>query len=281
MKYQLLNGKAFSSEKTPIHSSNRSFSYGDGFFESIKVSNGKAPFAKLHWQRLVAACNILQISIPSGLDETKFVKEIERLARINDEPNSRVRFQGFRVGPGKYTPASSVLGWLMVSHPTDFSEFRLNKKGFTVGICDTHTINPAPQSSFKSSNALPYVLGGMFAQKHGFEDCLLLDSKGKITETTSSNVFLVKNEKLITPSLANGGVAGVMRHLVIQEASFLNLGIEMKDLSIKDVLNADECFLTNATSGIQWVGAFETKRFFKRNAVQLVEHINHKFRLVS
>lgn len=281
MKYQLFNGEAYPEGELLIHSSNRGFCYGDGFFESIKVSNGKVPFVQLHYQRLVAACNVLRISIPSEFNLTAFRSEVLRLAKMNDELNSRVRFQGYRQGAGRYTPEASELGWAMVSQPTEYSEYRLNKQGLKLGLCETHTINPAPQSSFKSSNSTPYILGGLYAKENRFDDCLLKNVNGNIAEATTSNLFLVSGLKLIAPDLSRGGVAGVMRHLVFQEAPTVGLEITETELTKQDVLEADEVWLTNASKGIQWIGAFENKRFFKRKAEKLIEHINKKFGLIS
>lgn len=281
MKYQLFNGEVFSEGDLFIHSSNRGFCYGDGFFESIKVSNGKVPFLQLHYQRLVAACNVLRISIPSEFDLPVFRTEVLRLAKLNNEPNSRIRFQGFRQGSGRYTPESSEFGWVMVSQPIEYSEYRLNKQGLKLGLCETYTINPAPQSSFKSSNSVPYILGGLYAKENGFDDCLLKNVNGNIAEATTSNLFLVSGKHLVVPDLSIGGVAGVMRHVVLQEALAEGLEIKDKPLTKQDILEADEVWLTNASRGIQWVAAFENKRFFKRKAEKLTEHINYKFGLIS
>lgn len=277
MKYQLLNGVEERLESNLIHASNRGFSYGDGFFESMRVSNGKVLFADLHWKRLVHACEVLRISIPENFTIKSFRSEANRLALLNQEPNSRIRFQGFRSGSGRYTPESSILGWSMVSEPLNSAAYELNKKGLTIGICESHSINPLPQSGFKSCNSVPYVLGGIYAAEKGWDDCLMQDSEGFIAEGTGSNVFLVQGNRLITPDLQNGGVPGVMRSLILHEGA--NLGFEVVQQLVReeDLLLADECFLSTATRGITWVGAFQKKRFFKKVSTKLVSHINKKY----
>ena len=127
MKYQLLNGVFYPAEENLIHASNRAFNFGDGFFESIRVSNGNAPFIHQHWKRLTHACEILQISVPAAFTVNAFRNSVLSLAQKNDEPNSRVRFQGFRAGAGKYTPERSELGWSATSIPMETSEYRLNR----------------------------------------------------------------------------------------------------------------------------------------------------------
>ncbi|MDB4655406.1 aminotransferase class IV [Flavobacteriales bacterium] len=280
-KYQLYNGQIFPSEDPLLMTTNRGFRYGDGFFESMRVSNGKVPLIRGHWHRLERVCQFLKISIPEELNLKAFNQFAVQLASKNGFVNARIRFQGFRGGSGRYTPEANTLEWSMVCEPLQESYYTLNKTGLHLDFCSTHTINPAPQSSFKTSNSLPYVLGGIYASENKLDDCFLLDSTGSIAEATGSNVFLLKGKQLVTPDLLNGGVGGVMRSVVIQEAKAVGLEIVAKSVSKADVLGADECFLTNASKGIQWVGAVGKKRYFKRVASKLTDHINREFGLLS
>jgi branched-subunit amino acid aminotransferase/4-amino-4-deoxychorismate lyase len=70
-----------------------------------------------------------------------------------------------------------------------------------------------------------------------------------------------------------------MRSVVLQEAHTFGLKTTSELVSFEDVLEADECFLTNASKGIQWIGAVGKKRFYKRGAEKLINHINAKFQL--
>ena len=280
-KYVLFNGEFHSDGTGLLCLSNRGFCYGDGFFESIRVSNGRSPFVKGHWQRVRQVCKFLRIEIPDTLTEQSFNEFVLALAHRNGFNNARVRFQAYRMGEGRYAPESNRLGWSMVCEELDRSEYVLNKVGLHVGFCNTHHINPAPQSSFKSSNSLPYVMASMFVSDHGLNDCFLLDHKGFVAESTGSNVFLLKGNELLTPDLSNGGVPGVMRSVVLQEARALGLKTTERLVTKQDVLSADECFLTNATRGIQWVVAVDKKRFYKRGAEKLLAHINSKYGLIS
>ncbi len=278
---QLFNGEFYSGNECFISTSNRAFCYGDGFFESMRISNGKLPFVSAHWQRLQRACTFLQIQIPDDLTLESFNRYALDLAYRNGFDNARIRFQGFRSGAGKYAPEENALAWTMICQSFENSYYTLNKNGLRLEICDTHHINPAPQSSFKTSNSLPYVLGGMFAKRNRIDDCFLLDSNGFVAEATGSNIFLVQGSALSTPDLSNGGVGGVMRSVVIQEAKELGLSINTTLIAEQDVLEADECFLTNASKGIQWVGAVGKKRYFKKVGAGVLDHINKKFGLIS
>lgn len=278
--YLLFNGQFYADKASFLEVSNRAFRYGDGFFESMRMFNGSIPFVKAHWQRLVRVCKFLRIQIPATLTEQRFKEYALALAQRNGVRNARIRFQGYRMGEGRYAPDRNQLGWVMECQPSASAQFILNKTGLRIGFCNTHYINPAPQSSFKSSNAIPYVLGSIFATENKLDDCFLLDSEGFMAEATGSNVFLLKKNELITPDLSNGGVPGVMRSVVLHQAAILGLKTTEALVSEEDVLEADECFLTNATRGIQWVGAVKKKRYYKRGAEKLTAHINSQYGLV-
>ena len=276
---QLFNGEFYPEGAALLSVSNRSFCYGDGFFESMRVSNGKVVFLDLHFQRLSKACNFLKLKLPASFSAKYFNQMAVELTSRNALLNARIRFQGFRSGGGRYTPESDLLEWSMVCQPLEESQFVLNSKGLRVGVCESHKINPAPLSSFKTSNSLPYVLGGIYAREKNWDDCFMVDAEDFIAESTTSNIFVLKGNKLLTPDLSNGGVAGVMRSVVLSEAAHVGMTTETALITLEDILAADECFLTNAARGIQWVGAVDKKRYYKRGATKLIEHINKKFGL--
>lgn len=279
-RYQLFNGQFYAEGEKLLSVSNRGFRYGDGFFESMRMSNGSIPLVKGHWSRLKRAITFLQIQIPESLNEKTFDQYAKELCKLNKLENARLRFQGFRSGEGRYAPEQSILGWSMVCEPADSAEYQLNKNGLHVEVCTTHRINPAPQSSFKSSNSLPYVLGGIFVQQQGLDDCFLLDSQGYLAEATGSNIFLLKGNELITPNLQNGGVPGVMRSVVISQGKQMGMKVTERLVAVNELNDVDECFLTNAARGPQWVAAVGKKRYFKRFASKLTDSINRTYLLV-
>ncbi|MBL4585733.1 MAG: aminotransferase class IV family protein [Flavobacteriales bacterium] len=270
-RVQLFNGEFVHKDQPIILTSNRGFCYGDGFFESIRVSNGKPLFVPAHWNRVLQTAKFLSIDIPAEMNVRKFENFVKELCTQNGLTNARIRFQVFRKGEGKYTPNENGFGWSMICAALPSAEYQLNKKGLLVGICPTHCINPKPQSSFKTSNSLPYILGSQYAQKMNWDDCLMLDSEDFIAESTHSNIFLVKGNTLVTPGLSNGGVMGVMRSVVMQMAAKNGFEVKTVLISEADLLESDEVFLTNAIRGIQWVGAFKRKRFFKKKAEVLLQ----------
>lgn len=273
-RFQLFNGEYFEADEPLLTTSNRGVSYGDGFFESMKFADGRVLFLNGHWKRLVRAASFLQMTIPDGLTERSLESMAKNLVTKNGFSTARLRFQAFRAGAGRYTPDQMEMSWSMHCEELPHPEYCLNSKGLNIGICRSHSINPAPQSSFKTSNSLPYVLAGIEVRRQHWDDCLLLDQKGFVAEATGSNIFIVKGDQLLTPDLSNGGVSGVMRVVVSQLAGSVGLNLIQTAISEQDLQTADECFLTNAVRGPQWVAALDKKRFFKRKTSAIVDELN-------
>ena len=93
------------------------------------------------------------------------------------------------------------------------------------------------------------------------------------TNQAYGGIFLVKKNELLTPPISSGCLSGVMRKRILQIASSVGLNSKESTISVDDLLEADEVFLTNSISGIRWVGAFRKKRYFHNWAKKLVEKI--------
>ncbi|MEM9024894.1 MAG: aminotransferase class IV [Bacteroidota bacterium] len=131
-------------------------------------------------------------------------------------------------------------------------------------------------STLKSANALPYVLAGLYAREKKLDDCIMLNDLGTIAESVSSNLFIVLNRVLYTPSETQGCVCGVMRDQVIDLARKNRLEVQECPLNPQHLVRADEVFLTNAVSGIRWVQAFRSKRYYNDVGRLLQEALNKR-----
>ncbi|HJS53971.1 MAG TPA: aminotransferase class IV, partial [Chitinophagaceae bacterium] len=111
-------------------------------------------------------------------------------------------------------------------------------------------------SNLKSANYLPYVMAAVWVKENKFDDALILNHHNRICDATIANVFWIKDAKIFTPPLSEGCVAGVMRKNILDlrlQIADLGLHLEESELAPGDLLNADEVFLTNVTTGIRWV----------------------------
>ncbi len=277
-KFICLNGSYLKSDKPILESNNRSFLYGDGLFETIHANGTEPQFIKMHMKRMLGSMKILKMVIPGFFSAEYFTSHIKGVLTRNKQfQGARVRITVFRSSGGLYTPEVNEVSFVIESDPLDNDLFTLNQQGYKVEVF-TDIVKPANLlSSVKTTSALPFVLAGIFKSENLLDDCLILNSSARICESISSNIFLVKGNKYYTPSLKEGCLPGIMRQVIIDIIK--NEGLYMNDgcsLTVEDLLNSDEIFLTNSISGIRWVVAFRQKRYYNKSSKFLIKLLNDK-----
>ena len=202
---------------------------------------------------------------------------IERLLnKLRIYKGARVRLTVFRNAGGFYSPEQNTISWLVQASALDEEQFVLNQKGLVADIYDEIHKPISLLSNLKTNNALLFVLAGLWRRQENLDDCFILNQYGRIAETISSNVFLVKENNIITPPLSEGCIAGTMRHVIMQLASELGYGMQEKGILEKNIVEADEVFITNAIQGVKWVGAYKDRRYFNFAARRLVIRLNQE-----
>src|SRR5574340_877050 len=112
--YLLLNGEERSSADPLFTSRNRSFRYGDGIFESMRMAGGKLCFAQRHMQRLMAGVNLLQLRLPDNFVTKSLEEWCQKLGEKNNiSGNARIRLSVFRNDGGYYHPLVNDASWLL------------------------------------------------------------------------------------------------------------------------------------------------------------------------
>ena len=269
------NGKLISANAPVFAVDNRAFRYGDGLFESIRIINGAMPLFHYHYPRLVHACEMLKLQLDKKFNATYFKTQILKAAKAKGlEENSRARLSIFRTAGGYYLPKSSKAEYVIEIRPLTEQGFELNHRGFKIDLYVEVEKPVSKLSSFKTCNALIYVLAALHRKEHGLDDCMLVNWKSRIIESIDSNIFIVKNGIVHTPPLAEGCVAGVMRDYVLHLLEKLNIEFIESPLSLEEVFVADEMFLTNAIHGLKWVGEYKSKKYELNLAVTLSDAMN-------
>lgn len=252
----------------------RVWRYGDGLFESMRMMNGTLKFAELHADRLRRGMKILKIEGYTQLNATFLQNKVEDLSRRNKlGPNARARLSVYRDGDGLYSPNNNAMGWVLEVSAAETKNYEFNAKGLLVDVFSEVTKPTGTLSAIKSCNALVYVLAGIYKNQHRLDEVFILNQAGFLCEANSSNVFVVYDGKIYTPSLQEGCIAGVMRQVVITMAK--NKGLDVIEAQINPAVlaKAEEVFLTNATKGIQWVVGYHDKRYFNSISKFLSEEL--------
>lgn len=234
----------------------RGFNYGDGLFETVRLDVGGAgpclPLWSYHRERLLRDCARLKIPLVEAELQ-------DRVDQIVDEAGKRgigsaivkivvTRGVGGRgyLAPDVVEPTVCVGLYPLPAHPPGHSA-----RGVDVHLCSQVLSSSLPLAGIKHLNKLEYVVARSEWDGEKVSEGVLLDARGSLVEGTFTNVFLLRDGKLITPSLDSCGVAGVMRQLIISVlAPKLGLSVLERVVTLADVAAADEFFVCNSVCGI-------------------------------
>ncbi len=268
------NGQLYTPDAKVFGTSNRAFRYGDGVFETMRMIEGNIMYFKYHMERLFKGMNALKLNYHKAFDSDFIASEIFSLARANKiYKNARVRFSVFRDDGGWYTPERNTFQYVIEINGLEESKYTA-ERGLIIDVYQELKKDFSAISSLKTINALPYVLAGVFRKENQLDECILLNSQNNIVESISSNVFLVKENKVYTPSIAEGCIDGVMRKVIIELLKKKKITLIESKLPVELLQHSDEIFLTNTIKGIQSVVGIGNKRYFSKLSKELLVELN-------
>lgn len=271
-----LNGQLYPQDTNVFGTQNRALRYGDGVFETMRMLDGKVMFFKYHMDRLFKGMQALKIDYHRAFDAEFVASEIVALARANKiYKNARIRFSVFREDGGWYTPEKNTFNYLIEIQGLNEDAY-IVERGLIVDVYREVRKDFSALSHLKTSNALPYVLAGVYRKENNLDECILLNSQNNIVESISSNVFLIKENKAYTPAITDGCIDGVMRKVVIDLLKELDITVAETSLPANLLEHTDEIFLTNSIKGVQSVVGIGLKRYYSKLGKQLISILNEK-----
>lgn len=227
--------------------------YGAGLFGTMRSYNGKVFALDEHIDRLIDSGKKLAITVP----EKDFLAEaVNKTIEANELTDARIRLT---VTNGQLSfddqepkPTILVTATQMQSYPPQYYT-----DGVLVVLCPYRQNPSDPICGHKTLNYLSRMMGLKFAHELRAAEALWFSTEGKLAEGCISNVFLVKDKKLFTPKLDTPIFPGVIRKTTIGLAKDNSIEAQQKDISIDDVLDADEIFVTNSIMEIMPVNRIE------------------------
>jgi branched-chain amino acid aminotransferase len=240
MPIYLINNNIVTEDAPHFTPNSRGYRYGDGFFESCAMWQGRILQLPLHVDRIKKSALLLKINLPSWWDEISWETSVLK--------------------------ACSEAGWKSaatmvteINETQNLSPYPWNEQGLTLGTYKELSKNNNFTSTLKTCSALTYTLAGIYAKEHGLDDVVIFNDYGRPCETVASNLFVVKGEFIITPPVSEYCIDGVMRKVVIQLADAYGYSVQERPMSEIDLTSAEEIFTSSATRGIRWVGNFQGK----------------------
>ncbi len=239
------NGVFSREDDIAISPFNRGLLYGDGVFETLRTYGGRAFRLDRHLTRLAEGLRILRINSWWKRDEIEIALcELLRINKLSDASARITVFRGDGDGP---EPEQDVRASILVSvKPGDYYREDDYEKGFRAYLTTIRRNIYSPLSRIKSLNYLDNILGRLEARDHNAREALFLNTEGRVAEGAVSNIFIIKDNKLITPPVDVGILPGITREAVLEIAEQVVQETGERAFSVEELLHSDEAFLTNS-----------------------------------
>lgn len=260
---------------------NRAFLYADALFETVKIVQQKVLYLEDHYFRLMASMRILRMKIPMEFSMEYFEQQLLDVIPFEDKQFAhRVRMTVYRNSGGKYLPTDLSVSFEVQVEKLSIDLYVFSEETYEIELYkDFYIPSGNLLSNLKSTSKLPSILGSIWADENGYQNALLLNQNKNIVEALNGNVFMLMGNKLITPSLSEGCLNGIMRKQVISIMS-KNQEIEVEESIISpfDLQKADEIFITNVITGIRSVSKYRKKEYTYEIAKKIISSLNAQIR---
>jgi len=246
-----LNGKLVNKEDAKISVFDHGLLYGDGVFEGIRIYGGNIFKLKEHIERLYDSAKFINLSIP--LTKEKMIEEVVKTVAANNLKDGYIRLVVTRgegdlgLDPKKCKIATYfIIADKIVLYPEEFY-----KNGLSITTVATRrNVNEALEPRVKSLNYLNNILAKIEANNAGSLEAIIINQQGYVSEATGDNIFIIKDNSLITPSLFCGVLNGITRATVIDIGKKLKMDVKETVMTRYDLYTADECFLTGTAAEV-------------------------------
>ena len=259
-----------------ILTENRSFLYGDGVFETVKIVNSKILFLEDHYFRLMASMRVVRMEIPMNFTMEFFEEQILSLVQRNNlTQSSRARITMYRNDGGYYLPVSNEVSYIIHATPLEQTLYNVKETLYEVDLFKDFYITRQLLSSIKSTNKLLNITASIYANENGLDNCILLNDAKNVVEAIQGNIFMLVGDTLTTPPVSEGCLNGVMRKQVLALAKKIpQLTVVEEIISPFDLQKADQLFITNVIKGIQPITKYRKKEFATALAAELTNLLN-------
>lgn len=246
-----INGQILPQEDAKISVFDHGLLYGDGVFEGIRAYNGKIFTLNQHLDRLYDSATAISLKIPLTKDE--IAHAIKKTMEANNLTDSYIRLVVTR-GVGKLGLDPNKCATPQVIIITDTIELyskTLYEKGLNIVTVTTIRNHfSALDPKIKSLNYLNNILAKLESIQAGAGEALMLNKDGYVAECAGDNIFIVKNNTLLTPPESAGILIGITRNIVIELATEIGIQVKEELMTRYDLYIADECFLTGTAAEI-------------------------------
>ncbi|WP_287152696.1 aminotransferase class IV [Candidatus Solincola tengchongensis] len=246
-----LDGRIMEAEEARIPVTDRGILFGDGLFETIRAYRGKPFRLDRHLKRLREGCRVLRLSGIPGDEE--IARAIEALYMENvgsGDAYVRLTVTGGDFDGSRTLTRSSPPRFFILVRPFEGYPPEYYRRGIRLTVSSVRRNPYSPLWRIKTSNYLEPLYAKQEAADRGYDDSLFLNTDGYLAEGSTSNLFLVSGEKVMTPHTDCGILAGITRETVLELCSREGTACEEGFYDLEDLRAAGEVFLTMTTGEI-------------------------------
>lgn len=237
-----LNGAFIPPEEARVAADDAAVLFGRGVYETFRARRGAVFRLDEHVRRLREGAALLGIAPPPEL--AALAEVIRELAKRCGLEDARMRLT---LTAGAFNGRPSLL--LQARPATDYPP-ELYRQGMTAITATVRRNETSPLSRIKSLNCLDNVMSRDQAQAAGAGTAILLNTQGLVAEASTANVFILCNRGLATPPVSDGALPGITRGVVLDLARKTGIAASERSLRPRELLEADEAFLTSAVMGV-------------------------------
>lgn len=257
MGWVWLEGRLWRENEVPLVLE-RAIFYGDGLFETLRVCGGQPLFLGEHIRRLMKGAAVLGFA--TALEPEVLAHAVQETIAANEAEEGSVRLTVIRGrGPGLYPGTSAPPLVLVTFRPGVPYASELYERGFKAIFVSFPRNERSPLVYVKSLSFLENILGKKEAAEKGADEGLFRNTAGYLCEGTVSNIFLVREQTLVTPDVASGLLPGIVREVIIRLAREMGLSVEERPVRPEELFGADEAFLTNSLLEVMPLVAVEDR----------------------
>jgi branched-chain amino acid aminotransferase len=241
-----LNDRFVQKEHARVSVFDHGFLYGDGVYETLRAYQGRVFLWERHVDRLRRSCELIGLDLP--MQDKAWMPIIGELLVRNGLQNASLRLTVSR-GEGELgidpslCPHPTVV--VMAKPVVPYTDHQ-REQGMVLHLSSVRR-NPqlAQSPQIKSLSFLNNILAKQEAVRVGVDDALMLNMDGYLAECTTSNIFFVKKQRLHTPAVDCGILPGITREVIMELANERGVPVEEGQYTMEQLLQADECFITN------------------------------------
>jgi branched-chain amino acid aminotransferase len=271
-RYVFRNDAVYPIEKVRWSPGQAGLICGWGLFTTVRIARGEAFAYERHWRRLEKDAGLTRLPlVHSG---AKVRVQLQEMIRANKVQEGCARIYLTWNTTGYWRSEEKMPDVDLVITTADLPKY---PESVRLSVREHGRHASSALTGVKTTSWLNNVWALAEAQREGFDEVLLLNERGEVSECTAANIYAVRNDKVVTPPLSSGCLEGVTRGVLMEIASEAGTSVREQSLHLEDLLAADEVFITSTNRNVIGVSEIAGKKIGSGSAGKLTERLDEAF----